>query len=190
MKSKMLAVTATAIMALTLGALAESAEPGLVDFGKFAPSASGREFVEVNLSSGILSIAAKLVPKEEAEIAKLLSGLQQVRVNVIGLDDGNREQITKQAEKIKASLAAEGWERIVTAQQKAEDVGVYLKTLGKDAIAGLAVIVMDGKKEAVFVNIVGNIKAEQIATLGERLNIDPLKKIGRGTQKETPPAKE
>ena len=192
MKRGILAIAATAILALapSTRAGAEAQEPGQVDFGTFSRSESGGEFVEVNLQGGILSMAARLVPKEEREIAKLLGGLHQVRVNVIGLDDANREQVKQQVEKIKGTLAAQGWERIVTAQKKAEDVGIYLKTLGKEAIAGLTVIVTDGKKEAVFVNIVGDIKVEQLATLGERLNIEPLRKIGGGDRNEKTPAKE
>jgi hypothetical protein len=33
------------------------------------------------------------------------------------------------------------------------------------------------KKEVVFVNLVGNIRPEQIAMIGKRLNIDPLAKL-------------
>jgi hypothetical protein len=39
----------------------------------------------------------------------------------------------------------------------------------------LVVTVLDaGKREAVFVNVVGAIKAEQLSALGQRLNIEPL----------------
>jgi hypothetical protein len=43
---------------------------------------------------------------------------------------------------------------------------------------------MEGNHQAVFVNIVGDIKPEQIAMIGERLHIDPLKKIAEETQPE------
>jgi hypothetical protein len=129
------------------------------------------------------------VPRHEAEIAELLSGLHHVRVNVVGLDDENRDEMAKRIQKVRTTLAAQGWERIVTAQKQTEDVGIYVKTHGKDAIAGLAVVVMEGTKEAVFVNIVGNIKPEQIAMVGERLNIDPLKKMGHGCARRSHPPK-
>jgi len=67
----------------------------------------------------------------------------------------------------------------VAVQKKGEDVGVFLKTRGEETIEGLVVTVLDGRKEAVLVNIVGDIKPEKIAVVGEKLNIDPLKKIGR-----------
>ena len=38
-------------------------------------------------------------------------------------------------------------------------------------------------KEAVLINIVGEIKPEKIATLGEKLHIEPLKKAAEAIQK-------
>ncbi len=71
----------------------------------------------------------------------------------------------------------------MTAQKDEQDVGVYLKTHGKETVQGVVVLVTEGKKEAVFINIVGDIKPEQLAQLGDRLHIDPLKKIGHATEK-------
>src|SRR5947207_116168 len=44
--------------------------------------------------------------------------------------------------------------------------------------------VTEAERQAVFVNVVGNIKPEQLALLGEKLHIDPLKKIGKATHKD------
>ena len=86
--------------------------------------------------------------------------------------------------KIRSDLDAQGWERIVTAQKKDEDVGVYLKTRGEEAVEGVVVTVIESNREAVFINIVGNIKPEKIAVIGERFNIEPLKKIGQAVEKK------
>ena len=48
---------------------------------------------------------------------------------------------------------------------------------GEETIEGLVVTVISGGREVVLVNIVGDIKPEQIATLAERFNIDPLKDV-------------
>jgi len=174
-----LAVISTAA---TTGLCAESLPPGQVDFGKFSPS-SGGEFVEVNLSSSLISLAAKFVEKSEPEVARLLNSVHLVRVNVVGMDEDNRADLEKRAQKIRRELDSKGWERIVTAQKQGQDVGVYLKTQGKDTVQGIVVMVMEGKGEAVFVNIVGNIKPEQLALLGDKLHIDPLKKAGGALEK-------
>ena len=180
MKRSMPLLAATTLLALALAARAgaESLQPGEVDFGEFSPPSSGGEFVEVNLGNQLISLAARLVPKEQREVANLLNSVQLVRVNVIGLDAGNRDELKNRAQKIQQQLKAEGWERIVTAKKKNQDVGISLKMRGTNSVAGLVVIAIDGDRQAVFINIVGDVKPEQLALVGEQLNIDPLKKFG------------
>jgi len=168
----------------SVGVCADNPPPGYVDFGKFSPPASGSEFVEVHIKSNLISMVARLVEKSEPDVAELIRGLQLIRVNVIGLDDGNRAEIEKRIKKIRSELDANGWERVVTAQKKDEDVGVYLKLRGSDAVEGLVITVIEGNREAVLINIVGDIKPDKIAVIGERMNIEPLKKAGEALKKK------
>jgi Domain of unknown function (DUF4252) len=158
---------------------AQDLPPGQVDFGAFAPPDHGEVFVEVNIPGSLISIAASLVEKQEPDVAKLLGGLKGVHLDVVGLNEKNHAEIEQRAKSLRQGLSKKGWERIVTVLQKDQDIGVYLKLDSKSVIQGLTVVVLDGHKQAVFVNIVGNIKPEQIALLGERLNLDPLKEIGK-----------
>ena len=171
-------------LAASTGFSAESLAPGQVDFGKFSPPGAGGTYVEVNLSNSLIGLAARFIEKEEPEVAHLLKDIQLVRVNVIGLNDDNRDELEKRTQKIRRELDSKGWEHVVTAQKDAQDVGVYLKTRNKDTIQGVVVLVKDGKEAAVFVNIVGDIKPEQLAMLGEKLHIDPLKKAGDAIEKK------
>ena len=114
-------------------------------------------------------MAARLVEKSEPDVADLIRGLQLIRVNVIGLDDSNRSEMEKRVKKIRSELDDRGWERIVTAQKKDEDIGVYLKTRGADAVEGVVITVIEGNREAVLINIVGDIKPDKIAEIGERM---------------------
>jgi len=172
---------ALVVAGLCLSAHAES--PGLVDFGKFTAPGKGGEFVEVNVRSNLLIFAAQLVEKEQPDAAKLLRSVQLVRVNVVGLTDENREELQKRIQKIRQELESRGWERNVNVQGKdGEDVGVYTQTSGGTALAGVAVTVVD-KEHVVLVNVVGDIKPEQIVALGESLNIKPLKEL-RGADKK------
>ena len=170
---------ATASLALTA-----HAEPsGAVDFGQFTPQGKGSEFVEVQIRSNLLNFAAQLVEKEQPDAAKLLRNVQLVRVNVVGLTDENREEMHKRVQKIRQDLEAGGWERNVNVQGKdGEDVGVYTQTRGGQTLAGIAVTVMD-PQNMVLVNVVGDIRPEQISALGESLNIKPLKDIGGAFKK-------
>ena len=104
-------------------------------------------------------------------------------MNVVGVDDQNRSDVESRVQAVRKELETKGWERIVKVQDKGQDVGVYLKTQNKDTVQGLVVVVVDGAKQAVFVNVVGDIKPEQLSMLGETLHIDPLKKIGHQVEK-------
>jgi len=185
MKCLIAAALGTAMLSVAIAANArgENLPPGQVDFGTFSPAASGGEFVEVNVSSSLISLAARFLEKDEPEVAKLLNGLHLVHVNVIGVSEENRAELESKAQKIRKQLDSNGWERVVMAQQKDQNVGVYLKTQDKDTVQGLVVTVMDGNKQAVFVNVVGDIKPEQLSLLGERLHIEPLKHLGKKTEK-------
>ncbi len=102
-----------------------------------------------------------------------------LRVNVVGVTDENREDVTKYIQSVRGKLDKGGWGRIVTVQDKnGADVGIFVKTRGEEAVEGIVVTVIDAKKNAVLINLVGNIKPEQIAAVGEALHIDPLKKVG------------
>ncbi len=160
-------------------ARAEGPLPGEVDFGNFSPSDSTSEFVEINVPASLIGLAAKFVEKQEPEAAKLLSRIQLIHVNVIALTDQNRDEVRKRAQKVRKDLEGKGWERLVKVSKQDQDVAVYLKTHGDEAVQGLAVVVMDKDQQAIFVNVVGDIKPEQLALLGERLHIDPLKKLGQ-----------
>ncbi len=157
---------------------------GYIDFGKFSPPASGGEFVEVHIKSNVIAMAARLVEKSEPDVAELIRGLELIRVNVIGLDDENRAEVEKRVKKIRSELDSHGWERVVTAQKKDEDVSVYLKMRGAEAVEGVVVTVLEGNREAVLINIVGNIQPDKIAVIGERMNIEPLKKAGEALKKK------
>lgn len=176
-------------VSLGLAAHAEKSSSGSIDFGKFTPPASGGEFVEVNLKGNLLSMVAGIAGKDEPEIGGMLKGLEAVRVNVIGLDDSNRKETEGRLESIRSELEGKGWERIVTAKEKDQDVGVYIRTRGKEAIAGLVVTVIEGGKQAVLVNVVGDIRPDQINALGDKLGIEPLKHLHTGGSTEDGKAK-
>lgn len=183
MKRLMTFAMVVASLAAALAVHAENPPAGQVDFGTFTPPASGGEFVEVNISSSLISMAARLVEKQEPDIAQLLNGLHLVQVHVVGLDDSNRTDLEHRIQKLRKELDTKGWEKVVTARKEDHDVGIYLKTQNKDTVQGLVVMVVESDKQAVFINIVGDIQPEKLAVLGERLHIDPLKEIGKVTEK-------
>lgn len=169
------------VLALSSAILVSSvaaAAPGYVDFGSFEPS-DGHEFVEVNLDRSMLKIASIFAEKQDAEIARLIGGIERLRVNVVGFDDSSRGETLDRVERIRAQLTGDDWKRVVTVQEKSagDNVAVFVKLSAQDIIQGVVVTVMGRDNEAVLVNIVGEIDPVQIAALGERLDIAPLRKL-------------
>lgn len=159
------------------------AEPaGFVDFKDIA-NVAGSSAVDVHLKGPLLSMAARIVEKGEADAAALLRSLKLVRVNVFKVDEANRAEVQKRVSALRDHLNAEKWEQLVSVRDKKEDVGIHIRTRGEEAIEGLVVSVIDGA-EVVLVNIVGDLKPDQIGMLAEKLEIDPLKKLGKHTKKK------
>ena len=172
--SRSLFATVSLIAGLTTAGLA--AEPaGYVDFGKLPASGKG-EYVEVKLNGFLLRLAAKFAKSEDPAAAELIAGLSSIRVNVLGLDDRNRAATIERVGTVRKQLDGQGWEQIVTVRGKhEEDVAIFIKHRGEVAIEGLVITVIDGRKhEAVFVNIVGNIKPDQLAGLAKHLHLKQL----------------
>lgn len=153
-------------------------EPGYIDVGQLMPAAKGK-YVEVNISTSMLKFASKLTARQEPEASELIGNLKHIRVNVVGLDDSNRKDSVAKIDSIREKLESQGWTQMVAVREGdgGDNVNVHVKQRGEDVIEGLVVTVIDKKGEAVFVNIVGNINADQIAKVAENLNIEPLKKI-------------
>lgn len=165
------------LSAFVVSASAKS-HAGQVDFNSFMPNESGR-VVQVTVGPVLLKFAAMIASFEEPEAEKLLRSIKHVRVNVVELDQSNRADAASKIAEVRAHLESEGWAPTVQVREggEKEEVDVYIKLSGDDMIEGIVVTVIDGDKEAVFVNVVGNIKAEQIAALCDSLDIDALDDI-------------
>jgi hypothetical protein len=174
MKTIIRSFVAGALIAASLTA-ARAAEAGFVDFGTLKPSGK-EQFVEVNIKSNLIAMVAALTKKAEPEVTQVIEGLKQIRVNVLGVNKANRDEMELKVSGIRDTLDKGGWERIVTAIEKDQDVAVFLKTKDATTVEGICVTVMQGD-QLVLVNVVGNIQPEKLAVVGERFDIEPLKKI-------------
>ncbi len=185
-RSQHLLRRSAAVVSLIVGSalFASAAEPaGAIDFGAL-PGPSGRgEQVEVDLPRNLISIAARIVAKQEPEVAKLLESVQSVRVRVVSLDDGNRDAVQQRMHDIRGDLVKTGWQKIVSARGVGEDVAVFVRTTADEAIEGITVTVLNGDSEAVLVNIVGSVRPEQIADIAEALHVPHLAAISASLER-------
>ena len=180
---------AVALLLISTPLHAADSPPGLVNFGKFTKPTTG-ELVEIDLNSDTIAMAMQIAGKGQPELSEALGGLHSLRVSVVGLDDQNREEVTSRMKAVRAQLDAGGWQRIVSVEEKKENVGIFLKSRGKEAIEGVVITVLDGRKEAVFINIAGDIKIDKLAALGDKFNVGALKKAAEALMKQATSPKE
>ncbi|MCP5517093.1 MAG: DUF4252 domain-containing protein [Verrucomicrobiales bacterium] len=155
---------------------ADGVDPGLL---KLPPPAGGQQYVEVNIRQNLIGLVARAAEAQEPEIARMLREIRGIRVSVVGLDDSNRGEINEQFSRLRTSLTSAEWDAVATVRDGSENVHVFVKTRGEEAIEGVVVQVQDDHGEAILVSVTGNLRPEQIGMLGERFDIEPLKKIGR-----------
>ena len=157
---------------------------GAVDIDKLMPADLKGERVSVELTRPLLSIASAFARQQEPEAAQLIDSLKLVRVRVGQFGENGKAQAKESFNAARKNLESAGWQKVVSVQDKGDDVAVHLKMRGEEAIEGLLVTILSGDKEAVVVNVVGNLKPDQLAKLGARLNLDSMKKAGEFLEKK------
>lgn len=180
----LIAMVAAATLCVTgAEAALQKKPPGAFDFSMLTASGSERaQFVEVKLTTPLLQMASRLAADKEPELARLLSNLKSVHVNVVSLGEDNRAEVSDQVSKLRGLLGATGWEQVARVKDGGADIAVHFKTRGAEAVEGVVVSIYDGDKEAVMVNVVGDVKPEELARLGAKLKIDPLQRAGEVIQ--------
>jgi len=170
-------LAAASIALAASGLAAKEPSAGYVDFNSFMPNPDG-QLVEVKVDSGLLKFAAKVAAAREPEAAELIRNIESVRVNVVELIEANVADATAKINDVRAQLEAAGWAPTVKVRdpKKGEDVAVYIKSGADDTIDGIVVTVLEDGKQAVFVNVVGNIRPEQLGEIGKRFDLPVLKR--------------
>ncbi len=148
-------------------------QPGFVDFaelGKLGHEAK----VEVFLKGPMLELLSGFLKNEEPELYDIVNKLKLVRVLVFETDDiGDR--MADFSKRTSEEMDKKGWERIVKVREDGERVDIYcLPSKDYEWINGIVVMVIDGGDEAVFVNIVGELRPDEIGKLGAHFDIDEL----------------
>jgi hypothetical protein len=173
-------------MGLALSATLSLAQsPGFeFDWSKLAPKAI--EHVEVSLDQNMLVLAGKFFPKgrnaDEAAVKELLQNLKGVYVRSFRFANEGEYSLSD-VDKFRSQFNGGGWNKIVDVRSTrpgGENTGVYLKSNGEE-IQGIVVIAAE-KKELTVVNILGNIRPEQVQQLGGKLGIPEINIGGEATR--------
>jgi hypothetical protein len=153
--------------------------PGYVDFAPLDKITQEAK-VEVNLKSPMLGLVSKFMGDEDAELRDVFANLKLVRVRVYDLTPEIEKEFLAAGSETTKRLDKEGWERIVRVREDGDRVDVYFKPSAKaEWIDGVLIIAVD--EEAAFINIVGQIRPEDVGKIGAHFDIDGINS-GDGTR--------
>ena len=170
MKFRLLIIGLVAMLALPVMAQEDGLKdfPGYVDFGELN-SIFGEPTVQIAVGESLLGLVASLSASEDPEAAELFKRLNGVRVNVfetqqmaIGAVDYVRE--------VSSQLSNLGWESVVTVNSADEQVRIFMK-IDQDKVQGITVMAVE-ENEAVFVNVIGSLNADELGKVMDNFNID------------------
>ena len=147
---------------------------GFVDFGNLEKFETSEEVVEVLIEEHLLRMVSKMAGKNEPELSKVLDGIKLVKVHTFGISDENYTELANIVKSLDKKLMNNGWDRIVKTRSNKEVVSVFILTSDEEKIDGLVVITVEKGREAVFVNIVGDIDLETIGELSDKFDIPSI----------------
>jgi hypothetical protein len=124
--------------------------------------------VNVTVDGALLQIAQAFLSSKDPEtraVKELISGLKGVYVRSFEFD-ALGAYTEADVESLRAQMKGSNWQRMVGVRSRrdAENVDVFFR-MEKDRIGGIVVIAAQ-PRQLTFVNIVGNINLEQLASLG------------------------
>ena len=142
--------------------------PGYVDFGELN-NMFGEPSVQIAIGRSLLGLVSALSAHEVPEAAKLFNRLHGVRVSVFENPTVN-EGAVDFVKSISSNLSQQGWESVVTVNSDDEQVRIFMKFNGKN-VEGITVMAL-AEDEAVFVNVIGDLKPDELGKVMNNFDID------------------
>lgn len=170
MISKWVTLCLTTLLALPAMAQEDALKdyPGYVDFGDLS-SMFGEPAVQIAVGQSLLNMLGSLSAEDDPEAAALFKKLNGVRVNVFKTD-ALVQGAVDQVKEISANLSSRGWESVVTVNSDDEQVRIFMK-LVDDHVQGITVMALEDD-EAVFVNIIGDLKPSELEKVMDNFNVN------------------
>jgi len=148
-------------------------EPGYFDLQSIVGETESS--VDILMKGPLLVLAREAVKDSDPELSNVLSRIDYVRVQVFSSHRTSMEQLMEKARGAAARLEEKGWEMAVRVREEGEEAHVYLLPGKSNDIRGLVVMALDDDDdEAVFINIVGDIRPADIVKIGRTLHLDSL----------------
>ena len=173
---------------------------GLLAFGSSAhaqgyfpfdeiPGLDSEPTVQIDLDPQLMNMFGNAAKGAQGEMASALAGITNVRVRVYeGITDGGEAELLKFVEDTSRTLERSGWKSVVRVTEDGERVRIFVKLAAGGAndgtFEGLTVMVVDtgGSDEAVFINVAGEIRPEQLGRVASQIGMDGMFNMVPGAQ--------
>ncbi len=152
------------------------AKAGHVDFDLESIFGKRQPTVEIDLSGTLLRVASsvlKLDP-DTREAAELCRNVERVRVFVFDeIDEADARAVRESSGRLARRLKKAGWHEAIRIRDDDDHVLVLAHApKNADWLDGIAIIVVDEDDDAVFANITGHIRPEDVERLTRAVDID------------------
>lgn len=132
--------------------------------------------VEINLSGAMLRLLGRMAAAEDADFARLVSGLDAIRVRIAPLAEGDRGSSRARIAEGARWLEQRRWQTVLRARDEEEEVAIYVRELG-GATVGMTVLAIDSE-EITVVNILGDVDLAALGGLTDSLDLPSLVDTG------------
>ena len=153
------------------------------------PGLDSEPTVQIDLDPQLMNMFGAAAKGADQEAASALEGITNVRVRVYeGISSGGGEaELLKFVDDTSRTLEGDGWKSVVRVNEDGERVRIFVKPAagGADAgsFAGLTLMVVDtGGGEAVFINVAGAIRPEQLGRVAAQMGMDGMFNMVPGVQ--------
>ena len=113
---------------------------------------------------------------DEPEGRRLFEGLHGLRIRVYELDENSRNTFNSGAEQLLRQLEKQGWEPTIVVREAGELVQVLVK-LEEEVLQGMTIVVRENE-EATVVNLIGELKPDDLLASMEFIDADLLQGFG------------
>jgi hypothetical protein len=153
------------------------------------PGIDSEPTVQIDLDPQLMNMFGNAAKGADGEVASALAGITNVRVRVYeGIADGGQAEVLKFVEDTSRTLERGGWKSVVRVNEDGERVRIFVKLAAGGAndgtFEGLTVMVVDtgGSDEAVFINVAGTIRPEQLGRVASQFGMPGMFNMVPGAQ--------
>lgn len=138
--------------------------------------------VEINLQGPLLRLVAGAAGADDPEFARLVSGLEAIRVQVAPRAALSERDVKARIDRTIHWLEDRGWSPTVRVREAGEESYIYVKE-ERGQIVGLTVLALGaegaGDGELALINIVGRLDPAQLGRLGRGFGLPQLERAPR-----------